>query len=279
MNLRPSIAGMWYPADADALRRELDRMLGQVPPSEPAFERLMALVVPHAGHRYSGQVAAYGFSTVRGTQPDRLIVIGPLHRYHDAALLTSAHDGYQTPLGVLPIDRELADRISEILLGSWGLELATIARDSEHSIEVELPFVQAVIGDRPFVPLMISDQRREVVRRLAAAIAQALGNDTALIVASSDLSHYYPQSTAESLDREMLARIERLDPEAVLRAESEGVGFACGRGAIAAALWVSAEQGARTARILRHATSGDVTGDFSAVVGYGAVAIGQAGRR
>ncbi|MGA9533169.1 MAG: AmmeMemoRadiSam system protein B [Anaerolineales bacterium] len=275
MDLRPSIAGSWYPADRDRLRQSLERMFDSIDNPPQLEGRLQALVVPHAGHRYSGQVAAHGFAQVRGLdpKPDRVLILGPLHQYRQSPLLTSQHDAYQTPLGKVPVDRLLVDRIADRLRETWQLDLVPIRQDSEHSIEVELPFLQWVLGDFAFVPLMISDQRKEIVQRLAHAIVWALDGESALIVASSDLSHYYPQHAANTLDREMLRRMERLDPSSVLQAEQEGVGFACGKGAIAASLWASMERGAEHAQVMDYATSGDVSGDYSAVVGYASVAI------
>lgn len=273
MDLRPSIAGTWYPADARVLQRNVERMFERAADAPQLAGKLRALVVPHAGHRYSGAVAARGFAQVRRLKPERVIILGPMHRFHQDPLLTSGHDAYQTPFGPVPVDRKLADRIAGSLQGSWQLDLANIRNDSEHSIEVELPFLQQALGEFSFVPVMMADQRKEVAQRLAHSIVQAVDGETTLIVASSDLSHYYPQRAANSLDQEILKRIERLDPSAVLHAEQEGVGFACGKGAIATALWASLELGADHAEVLDYATSGDVTGDYSAVVGYASVGV------
>jgi AmmeMemoRadiSam system protein B len=275
MDIRPSIAGTWYPAGADHLRQTLEHMFERADNGSPLEGILRALIVPHAGHRYSGQVAAYGFARVQALdpKPKRVLILGPLHQYRPSQLLTSKHGAYQTPLGEVPVDRQLVGRIADRLQETWHLDLVPISQDSEHSIEVELPFLQWTLGDFSFAPLMISDQRGAIVQRLAHAIVGALEGEPALIVASSDLSHYYPQHAANTLDREMLRRIESLDPDMVLRADEEGVGFACGRGAIAASLWASLERGADHAQVLGYATSGDVTGDYSGVVGYASVAI------
>jgi AmmeMemoRadiSam system protein B len=161
-----------------------------------------------------------------------------------------------------------------------GLKLKEVARDMEHSLEIELPFLQRALG-KPFslVPLMVRDQSASVARGLGKALARMVSSDEALagqstiLVASTDLSHFYPQQVAQELDGEMLRKVEAFDPAGVIDVEEQGKGFACGRGALAAVLWAAQELGADRARVLHHATSGDVTGDFDRVVGYGAAVV------
>lgn len=215
-------------------------------------------------------MAAYAYRAISGQRHRTVIVLGPLHAAHVDPLLTSAFDAYRTPLGPVSIDRGTVERIAQVLEQDFGRRLAAVDETSEHSIEVQLPFLQVVLGEFQLVPIMLADQSGPVARHLAAALQAAFGGRLPLLLASSDLSHYFPQPVAERLDRELLRRVERLDPEAVLQAERQRVGYACGNGAIAAALW--AVRPAR-ARLLRYATSGDVTGDYSSVVGYAAVGL------
>jgi AmmeMemoRadiSam system protein B len=241
----------------------------------------MGVIAPHAGHRYSGQVAAYAFNCLRGLHPDLVAVVSPMHHPYRAALLTTGHEAYRTPLGEVPVDRAAVEALGKRVSKRLNLELTSIRNDPEHALEIELPFLQCVLGSFRLLPVMVMDQEAETARGLGSALAEVLKDRQALLVASSDLSHYFPQATAEVFDEEMLRRVEAFDPERVMSAEEEGVGFACGRAAIAAVLWAARELGADRVRVLKHATSGEVTGDYEAVVGYGAAVIwhspGEAG--
>jgi hypothetical protein len=235
---------------------------------------VVALVAPHAGLVYSGAVAGWAFAAVRGGRPHVVAVVGPMHAPASAALLTTAHAAYRTPLGDVPVDGPGVEALDAALRARLGHGLARVRHDPEHSVEIELPFLQrALAGPFHLIPVMVRDQTRPVVEALGAALAEILGRRPALLVASTDLSHYAPQEVAERLDRELLARVAAFDPAAVLDAEAEGVGFACGIGALAAVLWAARALGADRVVVLRHATSGDVTGDRSDVVGYGAAAV------
>lgn len=275
MNYRPSIAGVWYPQDTAVLKRTIEGYLAAATGVEVDSEAVRALIVPHAGIQYSGQTAAYGYATLRQARPQSVVILGPLHHHHPAGFLTSAHDAYLTPLGPVPVDRRLVDRISSCLAEEAGVSLEPLTVEKEHSIELQLPFLQSVLGQFRFVPIMLSDQSPAAAQALARALRQAELGTKSLLVASSDLTHFYPQREAESLDREMIDRMLHLDASAVLSAQEQGVGFACGSGAIAAALWQAQEAGADAGSLLRYSTSGDVTGDFDSVVGYAAICVYQ----
>jgi hypothetical protein len=155
-----------------------------------------------------------------------------------------------------------------------GYGLAAVAYDQEHSLEIELPFLQrALTGNFKLLPVMVRSQSQKISRQLGKDLAETLQGRNALMVASTDLSHFYTQKEAEGFDTEMLRRIESFSPEDVYCAEEERKGFACGLGALTAVLWAARELGADTVKVLRHATSGDVTGDYSSVVGYGAAVV------
>lgn len=273
MNVRPSIAGSWYSPDPTTLERALGEYLANVPESKLAPDSILALVVPHAGHRYSGAVAGHGYGALRGRTDGTVLILGPLHRGNGAPALTSHFDAYSTPLGEVAVDRAAAKQIGMALESRLGLGLLAVEEASEHCIEIQLPFLQMVLGSFDLIPIMFAAHNEEVVRSLAGSLHDVFGEELPLLIASSDLSHFYPQARAEQLDREMLDRIVRLDPTAVLRAEEAGVGFACGRAAIAACLWASLAAGANRAKLLCYATSGDVTGDLQSVVGYASVSI------
>jgi len=232
-----------------------------------------ALIVPHAGYAYAGPVAAHAFAWLRGLHPELVAVVSPFHSQHPARVLTSAHDAYVTPLGPVEVDRESVTRVDQFLRPRLGSGLFPIAKDNEHALEIELPFLQHLLGKFRLLPVMLRDQTWETARAVGEALASTLTGRNALLVASSDLSHFYPQPVAKKLDAEILRRIEALDPEGIIKAEDEKIGFACGRGAIAAVLWAARQLGANQARVLHHATSGDVNGDFERVVGYGAAVV------
>jgi len=273
-DLRPSPgAGQWYPGSAGLLSSSVDGYIDAA--KLPAIEgKVIALVAPHAGHIYSGPVAGYAFAAARGLSPELVAVVSPMHQPYAQPLLTSGHDAYQTPLGCLPIDQQAVSKVDELLKVELGFGLSPVRDDSEHSLEIELPFLQrALDGEFRLLPVMARDQSRRVTHALGRALAHTLAEQDSLIVASTDLSHFYSQGTARELDGEMLRLLENFDPEGFLQAEEKGVGFACGRGAVAAVLWAAKELGANQVKILHYATSGDVSGDYHRVVGYGAAVI------
>ncbi|MEW5830259.1 MAG: AmmeMemoRadiSam system protein B [Chloroflexota bacterium] len=274
LDIRPSpIAGLWYEGDPKVLAAEIDRYLDRAELPELPGE-VVAVIAPHAGHRYSGPVAGYAFDAVRGRSFDLVAVVAPMHHPYRPPLLTARHDAYATPLGDIPIDKPALAELDAALASALGYGLAPIPNDPEHSLEIELPFLQrALAGDFRLLPVMLRAQEPEVLRALGQALAQTLRGRSALLVASTDLSHFYDQETAKLLDAEMLRRIEAFDPDGIFEAERAGQGFACGHAAVAAVLWAARDLGADTVKVLHHATSGDVTGDFERVVGYGAAAV------
>ena len=266
-DVRPSpIAGRWYPGDARRLVTSVDEWLTDAP-VVAVDGRVLALVVPHAGHPFSGPVAARAFKAVQGQSFDRVVILSPYHNLHPGSVITTAHAAYETPLGIVPVDNAFIAALDE------RLELTRVRRDPEHAIEIEIPFLQrALDGAWTLVPLMLRDQRLAAAEALGGALSELCDART-LLVASSDLSHFYTDDAARQLDQVMLTRIEALDPAGVIRVEDEGQAFACGRAAIAAVLVAAKQLGARQAQVVGYATSGDTTGDRQRVVGYGAAVI------
>jgi AmmeMemoRadiSam system protein B len=273
-DVRPSpIAGQWYPGDPKRLSTDVDRYIHEAILPELTGE-VVAIVTPHAGHIYSGPVAGYAFAALKGYKPELVAVVSPMHYPYNEPVLTTAHTAYETPLGIIPVDTEAVQTLDELLEKELGYGMAHVRHDREHSLEIELPFLQrALEAEFKLLPVMVRDQSRRGTRSLGQCLAKTLYGRKALLVASTDLSHFYPQDIANELDAEMLRCIEAFDPEAVIQAEEEGRGYACGRGALAAVLWAAKDLGADKVRILHHATSGDVTGDTSQVVGYGAAVV------
>jgi AmmeMemoRadiSam system protein B len=274
VDVRPSpIAGSWYSADPEVLAREVDGYLSCDQPYELDGE-VVGVVVPHAGHRYSGKVAGCAFEAVRGLKRDLVAVISPLHDYHPAALLTTAHKGYATPLGVVPVDVEAVNRLDQGLRKEGNLNLTPVAYDEEHSLEIELPFLQrSLAGEFKLLPVMVRSQSPLVAKELGTALAEVMSGRNGLLVASSDLSHYNPLPVANEMDGAMLKAVASLDPGAVWQTQRSGKGYACGVAAIATVLEAARQMGVDEVRIVRYDTSADTTGDEESVVGYGAALI------
>ena len=272
--VRPSpLAGTWYEGNPAALSRAVDQYLDRAElPELPG--QVVAVIAPHAGHIYSGPVAGYAFAAVRGSSPDLVAVLSPMHQAYYEPLLTTAHAAYSTPLGQIPVDEAAVAQLDTKLMESLGYGMTRVAYDQEHSLEIELPFLQrALAGDFKLLPVMVRAQSPKICHQLGTLLAGTLRGRNALLIASTDLSHFYTQKEAISFDTEMLRRIESFSPEDVFCAEEEKQGFACGLGALTAVLWAAKELGADIVKVLHHATSGDVTGDYSSVVGYGAAVV------
>lgn len=274
VDVRPSpIAGKWYEGNAKALSHSIDEFLNEARLPELDGE-VVGVIAPHAGHVYSGAVAGYAFAALRDRQPDLVAVISPMHHPYYEPLLTTSHEAYRTPLGDIPVDSETLNELDVVLKSELGFGLSPVSRDPEHSLEIELPFLQrALKSDWRLLPVMVRAQEPRVSRGLGRALAQVLRARKFALVASTDLSHFYNQTAALKFDRAMLNAIESFDPEAAFDLERTEKGFACGLGAVTAVMWAARELGADRVKVLRHATSGDVTGDFASVVGYGAAVI------
>ncbi len=272
--IRPSpIAGSWYPSNPKKLATEVDNYLDNaVLPNLDGD--VVAVIAPHAGYVYSGAVAGHAFAAVREREFDLVALLSPMHAPHRDVFLSSAHTFYATPLGKIPIAREAVSAVSADLEEKLGFGITSIANDREHSLEIELPFLQRTLkSDFELLPIMIRSTNMRELEILGKALAKVLHGKNALLVASTDLSHFYSQEDAKVLDSEMLRQIENFSPEGVLQTEEMGKGFACGRGAVAATFYAAKELGAKTVKTLNYATSGDVSGDYSSVVGYGAAVV------
>jgi hypothetical protein len=271
----PVVAGAFYPGSAASLSAELERLFGRpLPPIEEALPAPMGLVVPHAGYLYSGAVAATGYRDLaaRG-RPKWAIILGANHTGLGRPISLARAGVWRTPLGDAPIATDLADR-----LVAEGLPVAEEAFLREHSIEVQLPFLQFLFGaEIPFVPICVMLPSLSAVMSLGGAIARVIGDEAGVVIISSDFTHYEPDSMARRIDHRAIERILALDVEGFYRSLIEERLSICGGGAIAALLSCGRTLGWGEAKLLSYATSGDVTGDRSAVVGYAAISV--AGRK
>jgi MEMO1 family protein len=273
-DVRPSpIAGQWYEDDPEMLARTVDEYLEEAKLPELDGE-VIAVIAPHAGHRYSGAIAGYSFAALHGRAPDLVAMLAPMHHPYFEPLLTTAHEAYVTPLGEVLVDKEAVQELAVVLESELGFGLSSVSNDKEHSIEIELPFLQRSLSSKwKLLPVMVRAREPSVSKGLGKALAKVLGPKNFVMVASTDLSHFYNHKTALTYDRAMLNEIESFNPEGAFDLERAGKGFACGLGAFTAVMWAARELGADQVKVLRHSTSGDVTGDYASVVGYAAAVI------
>jgi AmmeMemoRadiSam system protein B/AmmeMemoRadiSam system protein A len=277
-------AGKWYPADPLKLEAAVSTYVSQ-PEVDPIAGRLLAVIVPHAGYIYSGIVAGYAFRVLQeaGCSQHTLVVIGDTHSGSGSAEIAVWAAGvFETPLGALPIDEEVAQAMVD---SDPRIEFDRRAFRAEHPVENQLPFIQVACPGARIVPVVIRQPSLQNAQILADAVVRALGERRAYIVASTDLSHYHSYEEANQMDEIALQAIVSLDPQAVVdssrRCAELGLGSGdpvtmCSQGAVMTAIIAAQQMGADRGTVLRRATSGDVpVGDRTAVVGYGAVALWQ----
>jgi len=272
------IAGSWYPGQPDALRRTLESYLADAEKVE-LEGKLKALISPHAGYAYSGPTAAYAYKQLEdGPAFDTVAVLSPLHQPYLGRFAVTKASYYETPLGLVEVDAGLVEALGqEVTLNRVGF-------DGEHSLEIQLPFLQQVLGTFTLLPVMLgepltSDRSLATCRELSVALARLLRGREALIVASTDLSHLYDYDEVVRHDRVVVELVERFDVEGLARAFIEGRGQACGGAPVVAAFLTAQALGANRARVLHYTNSGDVTGNRrpgSYTVGYMAAAAYQA---
>lgn len=266
------MAGTWYPGTAAALVPQVEAYLHAAGGSADlnTSADLVAVICPHAGLMYSGPVAAYAYQFLRRRTFDSIVLVGPSHYVGFEGASIWPRGEFETPLGNLRIDEELAWRIQ-----SACPEIIDYppAHQREHSLEMQLPFLATLARSTPIVPIVMGVQTRSTAFALGDAIASAIGTTRVLIVASSDLSHFYDAQTAAQLDQQVVARVDALDDDGLMALLERKPDHACGGGPMVSAMRASRRLGATVASVLRYADSGDVSGDKSSVVGYMAAAV------
>jgi AmmeMemoRadiSam system protein B/AmmeMemoRadiSam system protein A len=263
----PALAGSWYPGDPEILSRDVKRYLENAK-KEKVDGEIVALVSPHAGYMYSGQVAAYAYKLIEGKSFDTVVVVGPSHRFPFKGASLWDRGGFRTPLGVVPVDDELSKKLME---KRKEIRFIPEAHNQENSLELQIPFLQTVLKSFKLVPIaMEPDWSWETCQYLASAIAEAVKGKRVLLVASTDLSHFYTYNIAVELDKIFLNHIERFDVEGLNRDLKNNRTEACGGGPVVTIMLAAKMLGANHGKVLKYANSGDVTGDRSRVVGYAA---------
>ena len=267
---RPAVAGTWYSNNADVLTREIDQYLDQALDADLPRDPV-ALVSPHAGYTYSGPTAAWAYRQVKDIPYKAVIVIAPSHQEWFEGVSVWDRGAYQTPLGLIPVDVDLAKDIED---ADSDVHFTKAGHGGEHALEIELPFLQRTIPDLKIVPLVMADRSLETCRKLANAIHKAIGTQKVLIVASSDLYHGYNYDECVRTDNNTLECIEQLDGEELCNGLESKRYMACGGGPITVAIMAGKLMGATKAQVLKHTNSNDVMGERGGyVVGYGAVAV------
>jgi AmmeMemoRadiSam system protein B/AmmeMemoRadiSam system protein A len=270
-----AVAGSFYPSDA----RKIQSMLSGFFDNTKRIQingRIIGIVSPHAGYVYSGQVAAHAYSTLKDRNIKRAIVLSPSHTVSFKGASIYNGDAYETPLGQIPVDKDFCQQLAK---QSVSLQFSDIGHQNtgraraEHALEVQLPFLQHVLGEFQLVPIIFGEQSYATCRAVGEALATAIGNDEhTVIVASSDLSHYHPYDEAVSLDKKLLNAVEEWDYYNVSRNCQTRHWEACGGGPIVALMIAADKLGANISRVLKYANSGDVAqGDKTHVVGYAAI--------
>ena len=259
----PAVAGMFYPANEQKLRTQLE-LLFDVSSGAERVKNAFGVIVPHAGYIYSGKTAAYGFSTVKDNSYDTIVVISPSHREYFSGISIYNGDAYKTPLGLIPVNKDMRSKLcssSEMIFE--GME----GHGNEHALEVELPFLQYMYKDFSLVPIVIGDQRKIFVDELAESLSETVDEKT-LIVASSDLSHFYTKEQADELDSKVAKRIENFEYEQLQDDLENETCFACGGGGIVSLMTAARQKGFNKTKIVHRSDSGDTSGDNREVVGY-----------
>ena len=267
----PGVAGQFYPANPKALSQQIELYLHQAKNAHIRGD-IVALIAPHAGYVYSGQVAAYSYKQVQNRHYDTVVLIGPSHIEYFPFTSVYPRGGYKVPLGTLKVNEKMAKKIADydesIRLSTKGHRQENLPRQ-EHCLEVELPFLIKVLkGPFKIVPIIMGDQNYRNSKALGEAVAKAAKGKSVLIVASSDLSHYYPYEKAEALDHRLISYVGNYDDKGLARALERHEVEACGGFPIVAAMIAARKLGAKKVKILDYANSGDTAGNKSKVVGY-----------
>lgn len=276
---KPAVAGMFYAGTSGELKQQMEWCYehelgpGRVPlVNDNGPRQIVALVVPHAGYVYSGPVAAHAYKVLADDGVvDTAVILGPNHSGYGPPVSLWADEDWETPLGRVMVNRELAH---DLLAGV--IETDKTAHIYEHSIEVQLPWLQYLYGEVKIVPIAMMVQDLETAREVGKAISEC-GNNI-IIIASTDFTHYESHPVATEKDHSMIGAIVNLDEEELYRRRESLNCTMCGYGPVASAIVAAKAMRAETASLLKYATSGDTTGDFSRVVGYGSIAVRRRGK-
>lgn len=260
---KPAVAGLFYPSNPKKLKDEVLQFLNtSIPHTNP--QKIFGIISPHAGYVYSGSTAAYGFNTLRDKNIETVIIISPSHKEYFPGVSIYNGDGYETPLGVIPVNREMADKLVD---GRGNIFRGIEGHRDEHAIEVQLPFLQCVLNDFSIVPIVMGDQGLVFVEALANKLSEVV-NDRILLLASSDLSHYYSATEADQKDSVIEKDINDFNYEQLSNDLANRSCEACGAGPILTIMKTAELNKKNKSLVLNRTHSGNVSGDYEQVVGY-----------
>lgn len=274
----PAVAGSFYAGSESALRKQIEECYthehgpGEVPEAKSGPRNILGLVSPHAGYPYSGPVAAHGFARLaEDGKPETFVILGPNHQGIGSGVSIMTSGKWSTPLGEIEIDNPLAEDIKN---AGEIIDEDPIAHSREHSMEVQLPFLQHLFGSEfEIVPICMMMQDEETSEEVGHAIAESASERDVTIIASTDFTHYEPQEAAVSKDGKAIDEILKLDWEGLIRTISDENISMCGYGPVSAMLYATKKLGAQKANLLKYATSGDTSGPMPQVVGYGSIEV------
>ncbi|NIO48820.1 MAG: AmmeMemoRadiSam system protein B [Candidatus Aminicenantes bacterium] len=261
-------AGQFYEKKAEILSQQIDQFLENAKKTPPPSEEILALIAPHAGYVYSGQTAAYSYRLIQGKDYESVMIIAPSHRYGFKGCSIYSRGGYETPLGVVEIDEPLAAEISK----ASGYKYVPKAHQMEHSVEVQIPFIQKTLPQAKIVPIVMGYPTRKTITNLAEAMIEVLPGKKVLIIASTDMSHFLPKKKANDTDFKTISLIQSFQTSALLKRLERGENIMCGGGPVVSSLFYAQERGEAKAEILHYADSSPLGGE-SQVVGYLAAAL------
>ncbi len=266
---RPAVAGQFYPADAQQLERVVKQYLDEAT-VEPAPDNVAAIVTPHAGYMFSGPTAGFAFARVRGKKPKRVILLGSSHRYPVGTASVCVRGAFETPLGSFPIDKSFAAELARHIKSE-----SDAPHMLEHALEVQLPFLWLAFGKVPIVPVLFGGRASALHMEIGTHLADMI-DDTDLVVASTDLSHYLREEQANAIDKHTIDTILQGDPETLQKELEAECCSLCGGTAVTAAMAFAKARNCRTWSLLDYRTSGAVSHDYDRVVGYAALSMEDA---
>ena len=269
----PAVAGMFYPGEKNELKESIHQCFlhsfgpGKLPPTEEK-KKIYGVICPHAGYIYSGPIACHSFYSISSESPELFIIIGPNHWGVGSNVAAMKDCSWETPLGQVEVDSDAASELSKI---SNIVDLDFFSHTKEHSLEVQVPMLQEVYSKFKILPIILIDQEKNAAEEIGEAVAIISKQKNSMIIGSSDFTHYEPNEFAHDQDKALIEPILDLDVDQFYKVLYEKNVTACGYGAIASTMIACKKLGATKGELLKYATSGDVTGDTSSVVGYGSI--------
>ena len=261
------LAGSWYPKDPEALSRLLDHFLKNTQNMPSSSGVPLAIIAPHAGYAFSGQVAAYAYKRIQNGKYETAVILSPSHRWGFNGCSIYPRGGYETPLGVAEVDAFLAAEIGK----ATGFGYIPQAHQQEHAVEIQVPFVQRTLPDAKIVPIVMGIPKKDTILRLVEGLKTALAGKNILIIASTDLSHFLEKKEANERDEHTISLIRDFNTSELIRKCEQGENLMCGGGPVATALLYAKDKA--DVEILHYADSSQVSQDESRVVGYLAAAL------